>query len=345
MQESLAALAHQLSNIATQALDRTSYADRRRDHLMQLRQLARLTTLEAAAICIGLHVMHGGSANLPPRHKLPRPTPRMPTPSRLPTVATNVLAHAFATIYIDFALLEARITGLATPSESLVYVRDAGNTERRDVHALLAEADAARKRRLWFTLKPILDRIAATLLSITLAPILATIAAAIYLTDAGPVLFRQVRVGKFGREFVLYKFRTMVDVDALRSDLLDTNELDGPIFKLRADPRITRFGMFLRRISLDELPQLFNIIRGDMSLVGPRPPLPAEVDMYDDLALRRLLVTPGMTGLWQVSGRSDLSWGDSLALDLEYVKHCSPRLDAAILWRTASAVFRGTGAY
>jgi len=163
----------------------------------------------------------------------------------------------------------------------------------------------------------------------------------------GPALFTQYRVGEGGRPFRMFKFRTMVcDAEARLTELApDENDGNGILFKLRADPRVTRVGAVLRRFSLDELPQLFNVLRGEMSLVGPRPPLLTEVDTYESDAVRRLRVRPGMTGLWQVSGRSDLSWGDSVRLDLWYVDNWSIGLDAQILFRTANAVIRGRGAY
>jgi lipopolysaccharide/colanic/teichoic acid biosynthesis glycosyltransferase len=160
------------------------------------------------------------------------------------------------------------------------------------------------------------------------------------------VLFRQERVGVDGRRFTMLKFRSMVtDAEERRHALVDLDEGNGMLFKIREDPRITPVGALLRRFSLDELPQLFNVLRGDMSLVGPRPPLPEEVAAYDDDAVRRLRVRPGMTGLWQVSGRSDLSWEESLRLDLRYVDNWSLALDLSILWRTWRAVLRGSGAY
>jgi lipopolysaccharide/colanic/teichoic acid biosynthesis glycosyltransferase len=160
------------------------------------------------------------------------------------------------------------------------------------------------------------------------------------------VLFRQVRVGQEGRQFVLWKFRTMrVGAEMERTALLATNEHDGPLFKIRSDPRVTSVGRWLRRHSLDELPQLWNVVTGSMSLVGPRPPLPAEAEQYPDDVQRRLLVKPGMTGLWQVSGRADLSWEETVRLDLYYVENWSVALDAQLLWKTVSIVLGGAGGY
>jgi lipopolysaccharide/colanic/teichoic acid biosynthesis glycosyltransferase len=165
--------------------------------------------------------------------------------------------------------------------------------------------------------------------------------------DGGPVFYRQTRVGQRGKTFRMVKFRSMVpDADRLRAGLAGaTNDGSGPLFKLRRDPRVTRIGQTLRRYSLDELPQLFNVLGGSMSLVGPRPPLPGEVEAYSDAAKRKFLVRPGMTGLWQVSGRSDLSWEESVRLDLRYVENWTPAMDLVIMWKTVSAVFRGDGAY
>jgi lipopolysaccharide/colanic/teichoic acid biosynthesis glycosyltransferase len=160
------------------------------------------------------------------------------------------------------------------------------------------------------------------------------------------VFYTQRRVGKNGREFTIVKFRTMVrNAHALRTELTSANEGAGPLFKLRSDPRVTRVGTALRRWSLDELPQLFNVLAGSMSLVGPRPPLPDETARYGPDVRRRLLVKPGVTGLWQVSGRSDLSWDEAVRLDLRYVEDWSLALDAVILWKTLRAVVSGDGAY
>ena len=196
-------------------------------------------------------------------------------------------------------------------------------------------------------LKTALDRLGAAMFCIVLSPILAAIAVAVRLSSPGPVLFRQKRVGLHGREFDVLKFRTMYEgADEKRDELLELNEYDGVLFKIREDPRVTPVGRFLRRYSLDELPQLWNVLTGSMSLIGPRPPLQAEVERYPhDLRRRRLLVKPGMTGLWQVSGRSDLSWEETVRLDLQYVENWSVLLDAAVMWKTLRAVVSGRGAY
>jgi exopolysaccharide biosynthesis polyprenyl glycosylphosphotransferase len=163
-------------------------------------------------------------------------------------------------------------------------------------------------------------------------------------SSRGPVFFRQKRVGYNMRRFTLLKFRTMVENAAqLKSELQSANEVDGPVFKIKNDPRITRVGRLLRRYSLDELPQLLNVLKGDMSLVGPRPPLVAEVNEYEWWQRRRLSMKPGITCFWQVSGRNKLSFADWMALDLKYIDNWSLRLDAMLLLRTIPAVFRGSG--
>jgi exopolysaccharide biosynthesis polyprenyl glycosylphosphotransferase len=195
-------------------------------------------------------------------------------------------------------------------------------------------------------LKTAFDRIGGSLLLLLAAPVMLALALAIRLTSSGPILFRQTRIGVDGRQFQMLKFRSMVvGAEQLKPALVPYSEGNGMLFKMRRDPRVTRVGQVLRRFSLDELPQLLNVVRGDMSLVGPRPPLPEEVAVYSDDANRRLRVRPGLTGLWQISGRSDLSWEESLRLDLRYVDNWSLALDLSILWRTTRAVLKGAGAY
>jgi exopolysaccharide biosynthesis polyprenyl glycosylphosphotransferase len=195
--------------------------------------------------------------------------------------------------------------------------------------------------------KNVLDRLLATILLVLAGPFMIAVAIMIRSTSDGPALFRQPRAGMKGKEFTCYKFRTMVkDADKQRAEIEHLNQHgDGVLFKMKRDPRVTRVGSILRRTSLDELPQLLNVINGTMSMVGPRPPLMSEVESYDEDVRRRLLVKPGMTGLWQVSGRSELSWQESVRLDLNYVDNWSPLLDLRILARTVSAVVKGTGAY
>lgn len=195
-------------------------------------------------------------------------------------------------------------------------------------------------------LKTVLDKAIALAALVLLAPVLITVAAVIAIRDGRPVFFAQERVGHHGRLFRCLKFRTMcTDAEARLEHLRHHNEADGPLFKLRNDPRVTPTGDWLRAHSVDELPQLWNVLRGDMSIVGPRPPLPHEAATYDERAARRLMVRPGITGLWQVEGRSDLPWDDAVYLDLMYIDHWSPLLDLVIMARTVRTVVRPTGAY
>lgn len=195
-------------------------------------------------------------------------------------------------------------------------------------------------------LKNVLDRTGALFGLLTLAPMLLAVALSIRLSSRGPVFHRQIRQGQHDRPFTMWKFRTMVaDAESLKAQLLAANEVDGPLFKMRSDPRVTPVGRLLRRTSIDELPQLLNVLLGHMSLVGPRPPLPEETSRYDEREHRRLTVKPGLTGLWQVSGRSDLTWPETVSLDLWYVDNWSVTADLGLLARTVRAVADGRGAY
>ena len=186
---------------------------------------------------------------------------------------------------------------------------------------------------------------------ILLTPLWIIVAAMVHLNDGGPVFFTQERVGLNGKTFTMFKFRTMrVDAEALKASLQEANEADASagnsiMFKIANDPRITRVGAFLRKTSIDELPQLFNVLRGDMSLVGPRPPLPSEVAQYEPRVMGKFAVRPGITGLWQISGRSNLSWDETVHLDLSYAQHRSLTLDAWIILQTIPALLRHEGAY
>lgn len=196
------------------------------------------------------------------------------------------------------------------------------------------------------TLKRVVDIAVSATALLVLAPLLGLIALIIRRDSVGPVFFRQERVGRDCQRFHMLKFRSMVaDAEQVRAALADRNEGAGPLFKIKDDPRVTRCGRWLRKYSLDELPQLWNVLRGDMSLVGPRPPLPSEVECYQTHARRRLLVKPGITGLWQVNGRSNLDWDESVRLDLYYVENWSLTGDIMILWRTAKVVMHPVGAY
>ncbi len=210
----------------------------------------------------------------------------------------------------------------------------------------VAEISPSRPSMLVRGLKAAIDRVGGALLLVLLAPVLAAMIVVIRLESSGPGLFTQIRVGQGGRPFRLYKMRTMcAEAEALKDRLDDVDEGNGVLFKVRRDPRITRFGGVLRRTSLDELPQLINVVRGEMSLVGPRPALPEEVAQYDEIVRRRLAVRPGMTGLWQVSGRSDLDWDTTVNLDLHYTDNITIAEDLRICLRTVGAVTSGKGAY
>jgi len=208
----------------------------------------------------------------------------------------------------------------------------------------VAEPEFRGARRV---VKALMDRTFAAAACVLLLPVFLALVFAIRATSEGPAFYRQTRIGRHGKEFRLWKFRSMyADADVRLPELTEANACaDGLLFKVRDDPRITRVGRWLRKYSLDELPQLFNVLTGDMSLVGPRPPLPTEVARYGAAVNRRLLVKPGVTGLWQISGRSDLSWNESVRLDLSYVENWSLMLDLSILWKTAFTVLRGSGAY
>ncbi len=190
------------------------------------------------------------------------------------------------------------------------------------------------------------DLMIASLALVLLSPLFGVIALAIKLDSPGPVIFRQTRVGRGRRTFTCFKFRTMVvDAEDKLEGLRERNEASGPIFKIKEDPRRTRVGRWLRRLSLDELPQIWNVLRGEMSLIGPRPPIPAEVEEYEPWHYQRLEVQPGITGLWQVSGRSDLTFDEMVLLDVYYIENWSPLMDLRILLKTIPTVLFGSGAY
>ncbi|MEA2684663.1 MAG: hypothetical protein QOK05_2991 [Chloroflexota bacterium] len=205
------------------------------------------------------------------------------------------------------------------------------------------QPDFAGARRI---AKDVIDWTIAAVLLLVLTPVMIAIVIAIKLGDGGPAFFKQARVGRDRRVFRIWKFRTMtIDAEHRRAELEEHNEHDGVLFKIRQDPRVTPVGAFLRRHSLDEVPQLINVLRGEMSLVGPRPPLPSEVERYGDELHRRLLVKPGMTGLWQINGRTDLPWEEAVRLDLHYVENWSVALDLMVLWKTFAVVRHGRGGY
>jgi exopolysaccharide biosynthesis polyprenyl glycosylphosphotransferase len=228
-----------------------------------------------------------------------------------------------------------------TAGAAVHRVRTGWLGKRLVVHLGLPGASTAQR-----LVKSAIDRVGAAVLILLTAPVLAALWLVVRLDSPGPGFFVQVRTGHRGRPFRMFKLRTMsVDAEEQKAELLDRNEADGVLFKIRQDPRVTRVGHFLRRSSLDELPQLFNVLRGEMSLVGPRPALPEEVAAYPPDALRRLAVKPGITGLWQVSGRADLSQDESLSLDLHYTDNWRVVDDLAITARTVTAVTQARGAY
>ncbi len=229
------------------------------------------------------------------------------------------------------------VTTITNPSAA----HAAGQTELPPEPLVLPQTSAADA-----FLRRALDVSVSLVALLLLLPLLALIALLIRLDSPGPVLFVQTRVGKHGREFPVFKFRSMfTDAEARLHSVLADNERTGPVFKMKQDPRVTRVGRPLRRCSLDELPQLLNVLRGEMSLVGPRPALPREVALYTPLQRGRLSVTPGLTGLWQVSGRATLSFEQSVALDLEYVRRQSVGLNVVLILKTVPAVLTGHGAY
>jgi exopolysaccharide biosynthesis polyprenyl glycosylphosphotransferase len=230
-------------------------------------------------------------------------------------------------------------TGITDTVQHRLSVRSIG-------HAPMFEVAQARLSGPSRIVKALFDRIVAAFGLLLVIPVLVLVGLAVWCEDGGSPFFVQTRVGRGGSQFPMVKFRTMVvGAEALRGELSHLNESDGALFKIARDPRLTSIGRFLRRFSIDELPQLINVLRGEMSLVGPRPPLPTEVAEYSADMRRRLLVKPGMTGLWQVSGRTNLTWAQSERLDLRYVENWSLGFDLRILARTVRAVVTGTGAY
>lgn len=197
-------------------------------------------------------------------------------------------------------------------------------------------------------MKRLIDVIGSIVGLVVLTPTMLVIMLLIKLEDKGPVFYGQTRIGKNGAEFKMWKFRSMREnADELRSQMMAKNDADGPMFKIKDDPRVTKIGKFIRKKSLDEIPQFFNVLKGEMSLVGPRPSLPVEVIEFDSRERERLNVLPGLTGLWQVSGRNDLSFDDMIVLDLEYVKYHSVLWDIKIIFITVAQMFfsKGNGAY
>lgn len=201
-------------------------------------------------------------------------------------------------------------------------------------------------RKGYHFIKRIFDILMSATGLLCLSPLLLVIAYKIKREDGGPVFYKQVRVGKDGQHFEMYKFRSMiVNADQLLDKLKNQNEVDGAMFKMKNDPRITKIGHFIREHSLDELPQLVNVLRGDMSLVGPRPPLPSEVKQYTNYDMQRLLIVPGCTGLWQATERSNVGFNEMIKLDLTYIQNASIKLDLFIIWKTIVIIFKPNGSY
>ncbi|MBB1124543.1 sugar transferase [Limosilactobacillus albertensis] len=201
-------------------------------------------------------------------------------------------------------------------------------------------------RPVYHTVKRCFDLVAATCGLVLLSPVMLWIAFLIKREDHGPVFYKQVRVGKNGKTFKMYKFRSMfVNADQMLDKLKDQNDVDGPMFKMKKDPRITKVGHFIREHSLDELPQFINVIKGDMSLVGPRPPLPSEVAEYSDYDKQRLYVIPGCTGLWQATERNEVGFNEMVQLDIKYILQANCLLDLWIIWKTVEIVIKPNGSY
>lgn len=230
-----------------------------------------------------------------------------------------------------------------TPVTNTVEARA---TVRRAGRRLIVDLAHGRPRGVVAALKGAVDRVVAAVLLILALPAIAGCALIIKFTSPGPVIFRQARVRENGATFTMYKLRTMtVDAETRLAELLDANEVGGGLFKIKSDPRVTKVGAWLRRLSIDELPQLWNVVIGDMSLIGPRPALPHEVQTYDEWARRRLAVKPGLTGLWQVSGRSNLTWLESVRIDSDYVDNWRLRRELSIALRTIKVVLSRNGAH
>lgn len=201
-------------------------------------------------------------------------------------------------------------------------------------------------KKNYLIFKRLLDILISLLGIILTCPIALVVSLLIKFEDGGPVFFTQTRIGKNGKRFSIFKFRSMVlNADEKKEELMDLNEVEGAMFKIADDPRITKIGKFIRKHSIDELPQLINVVKGDMSIVGPRPPLPEEVKDYSDFDMKRLLVKPGCTGLWQVSGRNQLSFSEMVDLDIQYINNASILVDLKICFKTVYIMFYPNDAY
>lgn len=212
--------------------------------------------------------------------------------------------------------------------------------------AILLNKDKIKSRFVYHGIKRIFDIVAATCGIVLLSPLMIIIAVLIKTEDHGPIFYKQVRVGKNGKTFKMYKFRSMfVNADKMLAKLKEHNDVEGPMFKMKDDPRITKVGHFIRKHSLDELPQFLNVLRGDMSLVGPRPPLPSEVEEYSEYDKQRLFVIPGCTGLWQATERNEVGFNEMVQLDIQYIQRASFIFDLWIIWKTVEIIIRPNGSY
>ncbi|OTA59068.1 sugar transferase [Limosilactobacillus reuteri] len=210
----------------------------------------------------------------------------------------------------------------------------------------LLNRDKIKSRFIYHSVKRVFDFLAATCGLIILSPLMLVIAILIKIEDHGPVFYKQIRVGKNGKKFKMYKFRSMfVNADQMLEKLKEQSDVEGPMFKMKKDPRVTKIGHFIRKHSLDELPQFFNVIKGDMSLVGPRPPLPAEVAEYSGYDKQRLYVIPGCTGLWQATERNEVGFNEMVQLDIEYIKKADCLFDLWIIWKTIKVMVKPNGSY
>lgn len=212
--------------------------------------------------------------------------------------------------------------------------------------AVLLNKDKIKSRFIYYGMKRLFDIVAATCGIVILSPLMIIIAVLIKGEDHGPIFYKQVRVGKNGKTFKMYKFRSMfVNADKMLDKLKEQNDVDGPMFKMKDDPRVTKIGHFIRKHSLDELPQFLNVLKGDMSLVGPRPPLPSEVEEYSEYDKQRLFVIPGCTGLWQATERNEVGFTEMVQLDIEYIQKANLFFDLWIIWKTVEVIIKPNSSY
>lgn len=212
--------------------------------------------------------------------------------------------------------------------------------------AVLLNKDKIKSHFVYHGMKRLFDIVAATCGIVVLSPLMIIIAVLIKAEDHGPIFYEQIRVGKNGKTFKMYKFRSMfVNTDKMLDKLKEKNDVDGPMFKMKNDPRVTKVGDFIRKHSLDELPQFLNVIKGDMSLVGPRPPLPSEVSEYSDYDKQRLYVTPGCTGLWQATERNEVGFNEMVQIDIQYIQKASFIFDLWIIWKTIEIMIKPNSSY